>query len=135
MTFPYADLLLPAPISAVPPGEVSCSCRPFYTHLGCGRKCPLPCSPVYVLPEMSLNPLLTEGSSPILFVSVIYSSKVILIESQVGEEEPMPTLSFGTHLFHFNPFGRPGLLVLALSISGLKCPEQSLYIASTSLRK
>lgn len=31
---------------------------------------------------MSLNPLLTEGSSPILFISVIYSSKVILIESQ-----------------------------------------------------
>lgn len=84
---------------------------------------------------MSSNPLLTEGSSPILFISVIYSSKVILIESQVGEEEPMPTLSFGTRLFHFNPFGRPGLLVLALSISGLKCPEQSLYIASTSLRK
>lgn len=84
---------------------------------------------------MSSNPLLTEGSSPILFVSVIYSSKVILIESQVGEEEPMPTLSFGTRLFHFNTFGRPGLLVLALSISGLKCPEQSFYIASTSLRK
>ena len=106
------------------------------THiLVCGFKCPLPCSPVYVLPEISLNPLLTEGSSPILFISVIYSSKVILIESQVGEEEPVPTLSFGTHLFHFNPFGRSGLLVLALGISGLKCPGQSLDIASASLQK
>lgn len=46
-----------------------------------------------VLPEMSVNPWLSEGSSPILHFYVIYSSNVIFIETQEEEEMHVPTLS------------------------------------------
>lgn len=71
----------PSPVSAALWGRCHPAAAPSARVLGCGLRCPLPCSPVNVLPEMSLNPLLTDGTSPILFISVIYSFKLILVES------------------------------------------------------